>query len=315
MDLKWQLALLSMRARRYFQRAGKKITINGSDTAGYDKTKVECFNFHKMGHLAKECRSPRNQESRPRNQDNSRRTVNVEDTSSKAMVEIDVADFDWSYVADDEAPTNMALMAFLDSKFNKSEFDLATYKRGLAFVEEQLVFYKKNEVMLCVGFASYNAVAAPPKGLFAPPTIDLSNSDLDEFQHPEFEGYGPKASKSVYIDTSNEIKKVHDAPLIEDWVYDCDEDESEVMVFKSDNVQHKPEQASQPRKMVQKPVLKNVKKGTGEREVRPVYNNVMRINHQNFSNSRRNFSPAVVLTKSRIVPISTARQSSSRAAA
>ncbi|GKG44916.1 hypothetical protein Tco_0494994, partial [Tanacetum coccineum] len=39
MDLKWQLALLSMRARRYYQRTGKKITINGSDTAGYDKSK------------------------------------------------------------------------------------------------------------------------------------------------------------------------------------------------------------------------------------------------------------------------------------
>nr|GFC58576.1 ribonuclease H-like domain-containing protein [Tanacetum cinerariifolium] len=39
MVLKWQLALLSMRARRYFQITGKKITINGSDTAGYDKTK------------------------------------------------------------------------------------------------------------------------------------------------------------------------------------------------------------------------------------------------------------------------------------
>ncbi|GJT08606.1 hypothetical protein Tco_0843068 [Tanacetum coccineum] len=44
MDLKWQLALLSMRARRYFQRTGKKITINGSDTARYDKSKVECYN-------------------------------------------------------------------------------------------------------------------------------------------------------------------------------------------------------------------------------------------------------------------------------
>ncbi|GJY64232.1 hypothetical protein Tco_0465692 [Tanacetum coccineum] len=37
MDLKWQLALLSMRAKRYYQRSGKKITINRSDTAGYDK--------------------------------------------------------------------------------------------------------------------------------------------------------------------------------------------------------------------------------------------------------------------------------------
>ncbi|GJS50394.1 ribonuclease H-like domain-containing protein [Tanacetum coccineum] len=175
MDLKWQLTLLSIRARRYYQRTGKKITINGSDTAGYDKSKVECFNYHKIGHFARECRSPRNQESRPRNQDNSRKTVNVEDTSPKAMVAIDGAGFDWSFMADEEVPTNMALMAFSDSKalnnktcsntclknyvtlkpqydnlrieFNKSEFDLATYKRGLASVEEQLVFYKKNEVM------------------------------------------------------------------------------------------------------------------------------------------------------------------------
>nr|GEU55872.1 reverse transcriptase domain-containing protein [Tanacetum cinerariifolium] len=39
----------------------------------------------------------------------------------------------------------------------------------------------------------------------------------------------------------------------------------------------------------------------------------MRINHQNFSNSRRTFAPTAVLTKSGIVSISTARQSSSRA--
>ncbi|GJY61044.1 putative ribonuclease H-like domain-containing protein [Tanacetum coccineum] len=182
MDLKCQLALLSMRARRYYQRTGKKITINGSDTAGYDKFKVECFNYHKMGHFARECKSPRNQESRPRNHDNgninqdsSRRTMNLEETSSKVMVAIDGSGFDWSFMAEEEVTTNMALMAFSNSEvyndktfsntclksfealktqldnfrveFNKSEFNLATYKRGLASVEEQLIFYKKNEVM------------------------------------------------------------------------------------------------------------------------------------------------------------------------
>nr|GEZ75325.1 ribonuclease H-like domain-containing protein [Tanacetum cinerariifolium] len=229
----------------------------------------------------------RNQESMPRNEDSSRKIVNVEDTSSKAMVAIDGSGFDWSYMADDEATTNMALMAFSDSK----SFD--------KLIRSQIFDNSRTGL----GFTSYNAVAPPPTCLFAPPTIDLSNSSLEEFQHPEFKGYGPKDSKSVCVDTSNEIKKALDAPIIKDWVYDSDDDESEVMVLKSHNVQHKPEQANQPRK------------GTGQREVRPVWNNSMRINHQNFSNSKRNFAPTTVLTKSGIVPISTARQSSSRAAA
>ncbi|GKB25115.1 putative ribonuclease H-like domain-containing protein [Tanacetum coccineum] len=93
MDLKWQLALLSMSTRRFFHKTARKITINGSDTAGYDKSKVECFKCHKMGHFTRECRGPRNQDSRNRNQDNSRRTVNVEESSSKAMVAIDGAGF------------------------------------------------------------------------------------------------------------------------------------------------------------------------------------------------------------------------------
>ncbi|GKE65770.1 ribonuclease H-like domain-containing protein, partial [Tanacetum coccineum] len=116
MDLKWQLALLSMRARRYFQRTDKKITINGSDTAGYDKSKVECFNCHKMGHFARQSRGPRNKESRHRNQDNSKRTLNVEETSFKAMVAIDEAGYDWSYMANDDVPTNMDLMDFSESE-------------------------------------------------------------------------------------------------------------------------------------------------------------------------------------------------------
>nr|GEW79666.1 hypothetical protein [Tanacetum cinerariifolium] len=84
-------AFLANQPNRYFQRTGKNITINGSDIAGYDKTKIECFNCHKMGHFATKCRSLKNQESMPRNQDSSRKTVNVEDTSSKATVAIDGA--------------------------------------------------------------------------------------------------------------------------------------------------------------------------------------------------------------------------------
>ncbi|GKE56812.1 hypothetical protein Tco_1495997, partial [Tanacetum coccineum] len=83
-DLKWQLALLSMR-------------LGG-------------FSRELMGHFARECRGHRNQDNRNKNQDNSRRTVNVEDTSSKAMVAIHGAGFGWSFMAAEEVPTNMALM-------------------------------------------------------------------------------------------------------------------------------------------------------------------------------------------------------------
>ncbi|GJV89459.1 ribonuclease H-like domain-containing protein [Tanacetum coccineum] len=156
-DLKWQLALLSMRTRKFFQKTGRKITINGSDTAGYDKSKVECFNCHKLGHFARECRGLRNQDNRSRNQDSSRRTINVEEISSKAMLAIDGAGFDWCFMADKEVPTDMALMAF---------------------------------------------------------------SDSEEFQQPEFDGYGPKTSKSVSEDISNEIVKSPNAPLVEELVLD-----------------------------------------------------------------------------------------------
>ncbi|GKF19821.1 ribonuclease H-like domain-containing protein, partial [Tanacetum coccineum] len=190
MDLKWQLALLSMRARRYYQRTGKKITINGSDTAGYDKSKVECFNCHKMGYFARECRGSRNQESKARNQDSSRRTVNVEDTSSKAMVAIDGAGFDWSYMADEKVPTNMAFMAFLDSEFN-----LATYKIGLASVEEQLVFYKKNKVMFCDQIAVLKRDAS-----FKDSEINALNNQIEKLKNE-------KESNQIKIDNFENASK------------------------------------------------------------------------------------------------------------
>ncbi|GKD73333.1 hypothetical protein Tco_1331615 [Tanacetum coccineum] len=61
MDLKWNMALLSMRARKFYQRTGWKIIIDGNSTAGYDKSKVECFNCHKMRHFA---RVPRSKDNR-----------------------------------------------------------------------------------------------------------------------------------------------------------------------------------------------------------------------------------------------------------
>ncbi|GKB92955.1 ribonuclease H-like domain-containing protein, partial [Tanacetum coccineum] len=71
-----------------------------------------------------------------------------------------------------------------------------------------------------VGFVSYNAIPPPLTGLFSPPKFDLSNSGLEEFQQPEFEGYGPKTSKSVSKDISKEVRESPDAPLVKELVLD-----------------------------------------------------------------------------------------------
>nr|GFB06734.1 ubiquitin hydrolase [Tanacetum cinerariifolium] len=59
-----------------------------------------------------------------------------------------------------------------------------------------------------------------PTGLFSPSKLDLSNSDLEEFQQPEFEGYGPKTSNSVREDISNKVKESPDTPLVKELVSD-----------------------------------------------------------------------------------------------
>ncbi|GKB78457.1 reverse transcriptase domain-containing protein [Tanacetum coccineum] len=69
-----------------------------------------------------------------------------------------------------------------------------------------------------LGFVSYNFVPPLPIGLFSTPNLDLSNSGLEEFQQPEFEGYKPKTSKNVSEDTSNKVRESPDAPLVEELV-------------------------------------------------------------------------------------------------
>ncbi|GJW96792.1 hypothetical protein Tco_0178600 [Tanacetum coccineum] len=109
-DLRWQMDMLTMRAKRFLKNTGRRITVNGNESIGFDKSKVECYNFHKRGHVVRECRTSRNQDNR--NMESSRRSVLVETTTSNALVSCDsLGGYDSSDQAE-EGPINYALMTY-----------------------------------------------------------------------------------------------------------------------------------------------------------------------------------------------------------
>nr|GEV26265.1 retrovirus-related Pol polyprotein from transposon TNT 1-94 [Tanacetum cinerariifolium] len=158
-DIKWNMALLSMRADRFWKKSGKKITIQGSDVAGFNKSKVECFNCHEMGYFARECRAPRSQ-------DRGRRESYKQ--------------------ADDEVPTEFALMAKSSSSLENE-------------VEARLVEFKEHEIKFCEKIRGLErdveevknqiktrrvldrAQFPPPAQVYSPPKKDFSWTGLPAF--------------------------------------------------------------------------------------------------------------------------------------
>nr|GEY42171.1 hypothetical protein [Tanacetum cinerariifolium] len=96
------MAMLTMRARSFLQKTGKNLGANGPTSMGFDMSKLECYNCHRKGHFARECRSPKDLRR--------------------------AGSYDWSYQAEEE-PTNFDLMAFSSnsSSDNKAPSCLKAY--------------------------------------------------------------------------------------------------------------------------------------------------------------------------------------------
>nr|GEW40517.1 retrovirus-related Pol polyprotein from transposon TNT 1-94 [Tanacetum cinerariifolium] len=164
-DIKWNMALLSMRADKFWKKTGKKISIQGSDVAGFDKSK-----------------------DRGR-RDNYRQGSKVEEQAPKALMAIDEVGWEWCYMVNDEenhalvankeASIEFALMAntsaeskvfdnslcskdckkntdsrkskitYLTDKLFDAKNMIYHYKLGLAQVESKLVEHKDSELKYC----------------------------------------------------------------------------------------------------------------------------------------------------------------------
>ncbi|GJT44105.1 hypothetical protein Tco_0952820 [Tanacetum coccineum] len=171
--------LQTMRARRFLKNTRRKMDMANKERIRFDKSKVECFNYHKRGHFAREYRVPRNQDNR--NKEPTRRTVPVEETTSNALVsQCDGFGYDWSDHVE-EGPTNFALMTYsltsltystnsevsndsnccssclecvkdlkeqneqLVKDLRTTRISVVSYKTGLESVEARLLVFNKNE--------------------------------------------------------------------------------------------------------------------------------------------------------------------------
>ncbi|GJX00581.1 hypothetical protein Tco_0184494 [Tanacetum coccineum] len=151
MDLKWQVAMISMRMKKFYKNTRRKLQFDVKEPIGFDKTKVERYNYHKTWHFARECRSKRNQDSRRRDawntrnkdKDNGRRSGKQEE--SKALVTLNGEGDDWTSHSEDEQE-NYALMAYSSKQHGDASIEIQAYTQALKKVEAQLVAHQQNQL-------------------------------------------------------------------------------------------------------------------------------------------------------------------------
>ncbi|KAJ9542956.1 hypothetical protein OSB04_029462 [Centaurea solstitialis] len=106
MDIKWQMAMLTMRIKRFISRTGRNnFGMKRDDGAGFVKSKVRCYKCNDLEHFARECKGNTQQHN-----NQSKFNKSSSGSTSQALVSQEGFAFYWSDQAE-EATENQALMA------------------------------------------------------------------------------------------------------------------------------------------------------------------------------------------------------------
>nr|GEV39335.1 hypothetical protein [Tanacetum cinerariifolium] len=229
MDLKWQMAMITMRVRKFIKKIGRNLNFNGKEPVGFDKIRVECYNFHRRGHFARECHAPKNQGNK--SGDNKRRIVLVETPASALVVQDGLGGYDWSYQAE-EVPTDFALMAHSSDSANSSNFEVQScsneclqsfknlqkqydqqreilnkdnieilgYQYGLESLEDRIHVHHKNETVFeeSIAFLKYDVQVR-----------DISIKDLkNQLEEAIKEKYDLKEKLNKFEESSKNLSKL-----------------------------------------------------------------------------------------------------------
>ncbi|GKE38248.1 ribonuclease H-like domain-containing protein, partial [Tanacetum coccineum] len=203
MDLKWQVAMISMRMKKFYKKTGRKLQFDAKEPVGFDKTKFECYSCHKTGHFAKECRSKGNQDSRRRDAWNSgnkdgRRSGKQED--SKALVTIDGEGVDWTSHSEEEEDYD-----------RDASIEIQAYTQTLKKVEAQLVAHQQSQLWLGYGDFRSDGILSYEnevlQSVFMNKESDLENQPLyDRFVTAEGMHVVPPPMTRNYMPSGPEIE-------------------------------------------------------------------------------------------------------------
>ncbi|GKD95519.1 ribonuclease H-like domain-containing protein [Tanacetum coccineum] len=323
MDLKWQVAMIFMRIKKFYKKTGRRLHFVAKEPVGFDKSNLECYNCHKKGHFAKECRFKGNQENRRiyawnsgyKVKDNETRPGKQEKTKALVTLDGDGSDTEVTSCSKECKESYAKIKKLYDEQreqLSDASIEIQAYTQALKKVEAQLVAHQQSQLWYYRydGILSYEnevlqSVFMNKESDYSLCIIESDSEDkhvslqIEEQEIPSFANKQVKTPRETVKNqfTHSKNSKVDKKGLgygfvtkacfvcgsLSHFIRDCDFYE---------------------KRMAKQAELNNrMRKKSSQREIRTIWNNVKKVNHKN------QFVPTAVLTRTRKIPVNIARAS------